>query len=206
MEKVNVSITAATEDAYKMEAANDTVTAFFKAYTKLSPKMKKCKSKEALALVEDIVSSMNKLSKMLGARGDGKKGGFSNIKHASKKERMAAAIEAKITAATKYVKNDGRVRYTEIKDIKTVFDLMEKNHEDDYEAYIADIKAAIGSNWSKYYSSAYGAESFFKPSDMKASGKKPVVEEVGNRVFTDSLETFTNKGKLWVRSEDFDNM
>lgn len=72
-------------------ASNDTTRAFFKAYTQVSPKIKKAKSKEALALIEEATAAMNRLSKALGARPGGKKsgkGGFANLKHAPKKDRM----------------------------------------------------------------------------------------------------------------------
>lgn len=82
---VQATISASVANAVSLEAAaNDTVTAFFKAYTKVSPKLKKAKSKEAMALVEEATAAMNKLSRSLGARKDGKKGGFSNVKHAPK--------------------------------------------------------------------------------------------------------------------------
>lgn len=82
-----VSIVANSVQAALIEGASETSTAFFKAYTKVSPKIKKAKSKEHLALIEEATTAMNKLSKALGARSDGKKGGFSNIKHAPKKDR-----------------------------------------------------------------------------------------------------------------------
>jgi len=90
MKTVSVTVVASVDSVDLTAKANDTVSAFFKAYTRVSPKLKKAKSKEALALVEEATSALNKLSKSLGARTDkkGKKGGFSNIKHAPKKERI----------------------------------------------------------------------------------------------------------------------
>lgn len=91
MRTVSVTVTAAVESAELTAEAKDTVSAFFKAYTKVSPKLKKARSKADLALVEEATSALNKLSTSLGARPagkKGKKGGFSNLKHASKKERM----------------------------------------------------------------------------------------------------------------------
>lgn len=91
MEVVSVTVVASDESAELTAKANDTVSAFFKAYTRVSPKLKQAKSKEALNLVEEATTALNKLSTSLGARKGkkGKKGGFSNIKHASKKERTA---------------------------------------------------------------------------------------------------------------------
>ncbi len=92
MKTVSVTVVASAESVDLTAKANDTVSAFFKAYTRVSPKLKKAKSKEALALVEEATSALNKLSTSLGARSDGKKGkkgGFSNIKHAPKKERTS---------------------------------------------------------------------------------------------------------------------
>lgn len=89
MKTVSVTVVASVDSVDLTAKANDTVSAFFKAYTRVSPKLKKAKSKEALALVEEATSALNKLSTSLGARTDGKKGGFSNIKHAPKKERTS---------------------------------------------------------------------------------------------------------------------
>lgn len=72
-------------------SATESAKAFFKAYTQVSPKIKKAKSKEAIALIEQATDAMNKLSKALGARPKSKKSkqkGFANLKHAPKKERV----------------------------------------------------------------------------------------------------------------------
>lgn len=70
--------------------ANPTVSAFFKAYSKVSPKLKKVKSKSDLLLVEQATDALNKLSRSLGDKGTSKdkKGKGFNIKVPSKKERM----------------------------------------------------------------------------------------------------------------------
>lgn len=83
----------------RMEAASsESAKAFFKAYTQVSPKIKKAKSKEALALLEKATDAMNALSKALGARPSKKKTGtkhkgFANLKHAPKKDRVSSKEE-----------------------------------------------------------------------------------------------------------------
>lgn len=94
MKTVSVTVVASADSVDLTAKANDTVSAFFKAYTRVSPKLKQAKSKEAMTLIEEATSALNKLSNSLGARKDtkgkkGKKGGFSNIKHAPKKERTS---------------------------------------------------------------------------------------------------------------------
>lgn len=77
-------------DAAKGKESHPSVSAFFKAYSQVSPKLKKARSKAQLLLVEQATDALNKLSKELGAsnKGKSKKSSF-KISVPSKKERMA---------------------------------------------------------------------------------------------------------------------
>lgn len=94
----NVSVVIrASEDNLELTASNPTVTAFFKAYSQVSPKLKKAKDPELLHMIEEATSLLNKVSNALGKKGGGKKGskkkGFANVKVPTKKERIDAINE-----------------------------------------------------------------------------------------------------------------
>lgn len=66
----NIKVTSnGSNEQTQMTAANQSVSAFFKAYVKLAPKMKKIKSKEGLAMVDELVTLMEKLNNSFTSKG-----------------------------------------------------------------------------------------------------------------------------------------